>query len=772
MKRVFVFSIIFGLGIFNVSFATTSGPSTTTGSMSVGGTVAGGGGCGSGGCGSGPDTTAPTTAIVSAVDGDLASVLSGGNTVSGTIKITFTGNDNVTPSGSLTFKCSVDGGVFGSCLSPKSYTGLALGPHTFVVKSTDEASLEDATGATFLWKVVPPGADVTPPTTTITSSLDGDLVVVSDNGMSSSTSITFGLSGTDNVTPSGSITFQCSLDGAVFTVCIGPKNYSGLPLGTHVFKVRSKDVAGNVDATPAIVNWSIVPTADTTAPITTIISTFDGTGSSVPSGGTTTSTDIVFNFSGTDNVSAPMALTFICSLDSGVSTICISGATFTGLSIGSHIFSVQSRDVAGNLDLVGSSLTWTVALVSGGGGKGPAVVVIGGGSGGIFITPPAPTSTNPVIIPATTTPRVVPPEVGTTTALTIVSDAVEAIVVSVVENVSLVAIKTEEFVKSPVGKTAVKVAQPVGAISGGVVIGAQVLSASSTVTSVYDIYLLVVRSLGVLFGFYVGKKKPWGTVYDSVTKRPLDPAYVVVKDSADKEIADAITDLDGRYGFFLPSGRYTMTAGKTNYEFPSKVLAGKIRDELYDNLYFGESIDQAEGEVIVRNIPMDPIGFDWNEFEKNKKKLFRIYSRREKIFKSFFNLTYLIGFAMTVASVIFSPNATSYTFFAINIFLVIYFLVVVKKKAVRVMYGEGFDPIPYAIIKLFSPDTSNEIKSVVADYLGRFYVLTGPGQYRLRVDNKRPDSSYESVYDNPVDLPKGVISKDIIVEKNEKNLQN
>jgi hypothetical protein len=56
-----------------------------------------------------------------------------------------------------------------------------------------------------------------------------------------------------------------------------------------------------------------------------------------------------------------------------------------------------------------------------------------------------------------------------------------------------------------------------------------------------------------LFGL---KKKapPWGVVYDSVTKRPLDPAYVVLKNLQGKQIASAITDLDGRYGFLVEPG--------------------------------------------------------------------------------------------------------------------------------------------------------------------------------------------------------------------------
>src|SRR5207245_3654049 len=53
--------------------------------------------------------------------------------------LAFTGSDNVTPAGSLGFQCSLDGGAFGACTSPKSYSGLADGAHSFDVKATDAA---------------------------------------------------------------------------------------------------------------------------------------------------------------------------------------------------------------------------------------------------------------------------------------------------------------------------------------------------------------------------------------------------------------------------------------------------------------------------------------------------------------------------------------------------------------------------------------------------------------------------------------------------------
>lgn len=51
--------------------------------------------------------------------------------------------------------------------------------------------------------------------------------------------------------------FECSLDGAAFTICASPKAYSELTSKAHSFGVRAVDGAGNVDETPTVRNWTV-----------------------------------------------------------------------------------------------------------------------------------------------------------------------------------------------------------------------------------------------------------------------------------------------------------------------------------------------------------------------------------------------------------------------------------------------------------------------------------------------------------------------------------
>lgn|GEM_PF-4547002 len=64
-------------------------------------------------------------------------------------------------------------------------------------------------------------------------------------------------------------TFECSLDGAAFSGCSSPVEYTGLGVGGHVFGVRATDPAGNPDPTPAIYIWTIEPPEPTHTPTAT-----------------------------------------------------------------------------------------------------------------------------------------------------------------------------------------------------------------------------------------------------------------------------------------------------------------------------------------------------------------------------------------------------------------------------------------------------------------------------------------------------------------------
>ena len=262
-----------------------------------------------------PDTTPPETTIDSGPSGTISS---------GDANFTFSSS-----AAGSTYECRMDGEPFSACVSPKSYTALAAGDHTFSVRAKDAAGNADATPASHSFTVAPP--DTTPPETTIDiGPLEGSTSALQD------VSFTFTSSEVGS-------TLECSLDSAAYTVCTSPKTYINLSEGSHTFSVKAADAAGNIDASPASTTWTV----DTTAPETTI--------DSGPSG-TTTVAEATFAFSSEDGA------TYECRLDGAAYSACTSPKSYTNLYDGSHTFDVRATDGAGNVDAPPASSTFTVEV--------------------------------------------------------------------------------------------------------------------------------------------------------------------------------------------------------------------------------------------------------------------------------------------------------------------------------------------------------------------------------------------------------------------------
>jgi hypothetical protein len=134
--------------------------------------------------------------------------------------------------------------------SNKTYEVLIVGGRSGV-KDVNGKTLRKTMRWTF---TTASGPDTTPPDTIINDPKPAN--------PTNSTSASFTFSGTDDVTPAGSLTFETNLDnqGWLPTDSNGTatsKTYSSLSDGSHTFQVRAKDAANNVDASPASYTWTV-----------------------------------------------------------------------------------------------------------------------------------------------------------------------------------------------------------------------------------------------------------------------------------------------------------------------------------------------------------------------------------------------------------------------------------------------------------------------------------------------------------------------------------
>ncbi|QRK07268.1 hypothetical protein JQX13_45715 [Archangium violaceum] len=211
------------------------------------------------------------------------------------------------------FECALNGGSFATCTSGVEYTGLAQGLRSFAVRAVDGAGNKDGSPATHSWTV-----DSNAPETSLGTK---------PPLLTNSTEATFSFSSNET-----GVTYQCSLDGGAYATCTSEKKYTGLSQGPHTFAVRAVDAAGNVDGSPATYSWTV----DTEAPDVRI---------HVKPPVLANSKEATFTYSST----ARDVERFECSLDDAAFKPCPSeGITYTRLADGSHSFSVQAVDKAGN----------------------------------------------------------------------------------------------------------------------------------------------------------------------------------------------------------------------------------------------------------------------------------------------------------------------------------------------------------------------------------------------------------------------------------------
>ncbi len=183
------------------------------------------------------DTTAPETSLTAyppnPSDNHLAS-------------FTFSGTDNLTPAGNLIFECRLDSTPWAICTSPKSYTSLASGAHTFAVRAADAAGNVDATPAVYTWTVITGQAPVANAGGPYTGS-EGAAVY---------------LSAAQSTDPENNIvSYQWDLDeDGLFDDAIGKTaKFKAVDNGTYTVQVRVTDASGLSSTDDATVTIKNVP---------------------------------------------------------------------------------------------------------------------------------------------------------------------------------------------------------------------------------------------------------------------------------------------------------------------------------------------------------------------------------------------------------------------------------------------------------------------------------------------------------------------------------
>ncbi len=258
-------------------------------------------------------------------------------------------------------------------------------------------------------------------------------------------------------------------------------------------------------------------------------------------------------------------------------------------------------------------------------------------------------------------------------------------------------------------------------------------------------------------------RKGWGTVYNSITKKPVDLALVRLYDAkTNRLITSRVTDKNGRYIFLVNPGEYFIKVEKPGFDYPSVLLKLIHDDGSFLDLYYGERINVAgdERSAIIANIPLDQQDAELTDAEALKK-----YSRA-RLSQS---LSWL-GPLLAVGYYLFYPSYFSGALIVVHLLVLYLFRRLAgrrHKKHWGVVYGpDGKNPIKKAVTRIFSAEYGRMLEFYVTDDRGRYDFLVGNNKYYVTADKSGFGTARTPELDLTGKKPKELaITQDLILPK-------
>ncbi len=258
-----------------------------------------------------------------------------------------------------------------------------------------------------------------------------------------------------------------------------------------------------------------------------------------------------------------------------------------------------------------------------------------------------------------------------------------------------------------------------------------------------------------------GKREKWGSVYNSLSKLPVDLALVrLINAQTNKIMQTKVTSSDGRYFFVVNNGKYRLEARKGNFLFPSNLLKDLQVDGQKSDIYHGEVIVvDRKGTVITANIPLDPT----NQVIKTPGRIMLA-----KALRRIQNVISWLGLLVTGVALYISPTWYMWLLLGAHIAMTLVFKRLSKAPPAKgwgIVYDEiNKKPISNVVARLFDSKFNKLVATEVTSADGKYYFVAGENQYYISYDHE----GYQPQKTDIIDL-KGkeidTVAKDVGMKK-------
>jgi hypothetical protein len=229
------------------------------------------------------------------------------------------------------------------------------------------------------------------------------------------------------------------------------------------------------------------------------------------------------------------------------------------------------------------------------------------------------------------------------------------------------------------------------------------------------------------------RRKPWGVIYDAITKNPIDLAIVRLIDAKTKKLIETqVTDKNGRFSFVPVPGEYTITATKQEFLFPSKIVTETI-DGDFINIYHQETVAiKNTDETIQMSIPLDqkaPATFHKKTLQTMVKELTGKYALASLI----------VSMTISIALTTYVPSTLNAVLLLVNSVFIMsqVMLMAHEQKPWGIVFSaHDLKPVPLAAIAIFDAKQQKLLRSRLTDYYGRFNFLAPAGEFILSVSKE------------------------------------